>query len=182
MSKAKKEKTTQTTKGSGEAATKSKELKLVTVQVITKDRVVKNERQMALLYLINEIGPMHERTVYEIAREVQELGFPLGYTFKRVADSLYCPELKSDLIALTYVGFLETDPVRKKYRVTGQGKEALEATGVPEALSKLVESHREKLKNHASLVDAQVEFQSVRPARRRRESSILSKLSKLGLR
>lgn len=181
MPKAEKEKTSQATK-SGEAPTKSKELKLVSVQVITRDKVVKNERQMALLYIIDKLGPMYERTVYEIAREVQELGYPLGYTFKKVADSLYSPELRSDLIALTYVGFIETDPVKKKYRSTGQGKEALEAAGVPDSLTRIIEANRDKLKNTASLIDAQVELQTSRPSRQRRESSILSRLAKLGLR
>ncbi|MEM0340716.1 MAG: hypothetical protein QXN05_05935 [Acidilobaceae archaeon] len=170
-------------KSSGETPSKTKEFKLVSVQVVTRDKVLKNERQMTLLYIIDKIGPMYERTVYEIAKEVQELGFPLGYTFKKVADSLYSPDLKSDLIALTYVGFLETDPIKKKYRTTGQGKEALESFGVPEALASIIEKNKDKLKNLASLIDAQVELQSVRSTtRQRRGSNIISKLTKLGLR
>jgi len=149
---------------------KTKELKIVTVHVVTRDKVVKNPRQMALLYIIDSLGPMHERTLHDIVKHIQDLGADLGYEFKSLGVGLHSMDLKSDLIALTYVGFAEVDPVRRKVRSTGEGKEALEKYGAPPGVVRVVEENRDNLRNLVALFDSQVDMQlrrkSERPTRR----------------
>jgi hypothetical protein len=147
-------------------AGKSKELKIVTVQVVTKDKVVKNPRQMALLYIIDSLGPLHERTLHDIVKHIQDLGGDLGYEFKSLGVGLHCPELKNDLIALTYVGFVEVDPVKRKYRSTGEGKEALEKYGAPPGVVRIVEENKVNLKNLVALFDSQIDMQLKRRSER----------------
>ncbi len=149
---------------------KSKELKIVTVQVVMRDKVVKNPRQMALLYIIDALGPMHERTLHDVVKHIQDLGGALGYEFKSLGVGLHSPELKNDLIALIYVGFVEVDPVKRKVRSTGEGKEALEKYGAPPNVVRVVEENKVNLKNIVALFDSQVDMQLrrrvERPSRR----------------
>lgn len=149
---------------------RSKELKIVTVHVVTRDKVVKNQRQMSLLYIIDSLGPMHERTLHDIVKHIQDLGGELGYEFKSLGVGLHSPDLKNDLIALTYVGFVEIDPVRRKIRSTGEGKEALDRYGAPPGLVKIVEENKVNLKNLVALFDSHVDMQlrrkTERPQRR----------------
>jgi len=145
---------------------KSKELKIISIQVVTRDKVVKNPRQMALLYIVDSLGPMHERTLHDIARHIQDLGGELGYEFRSLGVGLHSPELKNDLIALTYVGFVEVDPVRRKIRSTGEGKEALEKYGTPPGIVRVVEENKVNLKNLVALFDSQVDMQLRRRAER----------------
>lgn len=152
--------------GKQETTTKTKELKIATVQVVTKDAVVKNPRQMSLLYLIDSLGPMHERTVHELVKKVQEMGAGLNYSFVRLGEDHHSPELKNDIISLTYVGFLETDVERRKIRTTGDGKEALEKHGAPPGIVKLVEDNKDSLKNLVILFDSKIDLE----IRKRRET------------
>jgi uncharacterized protein YwgA len=156
----------------GESESKTgKELKIITVQVVTRDRVLKNDRQMALLYIIDKFGPLHERTLQHLIHKIQELGYDLGYKdFSVVGEVPYSPTLKSDIVALLYVGFVETEPsVYRKLRVTSDGKEALEKKyRVPEDLEKIVSENFEELRNLASLIDNQVDLQVRRMRERRR--------------
>jgi len=145
---------------------KTKELRITTVHVVTKDSIIKNQRQLSLLYIIDKLGPIHERTLHSIVKHIQELGAPLGYNFVKVVDGLYSLELKNDLIALTYVGFIDTDPLRRKYRTTSEGKEALEKHSVPPGVIKVLEENRENLKNLVALFDSQVDLQLRRKTER----------------
>lgn len=156
--------------GESEAKT-GKELKIITVQVVTKDRVLKNDRQMALLYLIDKFGPLHERTLQHLVHKIQELGYDLGYRdFSVVGEVPYSPTLKSDIVALLYVGFVETEPsIYRKLRVTSDGKEVIERRyKAPEALDRVISENFEELRNLASLVDNQVDLQVRRRLRERR--------------
>lgn len=144
----------------------TKELKIVTVQVVTRDKVVKNQRQMGLLYIISALGPLHERTLQDVVKHLKDLGADLGYEFRKVGDSMYSFDVKNDVIALTYVGFVEADPSRKKYRVTGEGMEALDKHGAPPGLVKVVEENRENLKNLVALLNSQVDLQLKRRVER----------------
>lgn len=161
----------------GESESKtSKDLKIVTVHVVTRDRVIKNDRQMALLYIIDKFGPLHERTLQHVVHKMQELGHDIGYKdFSVVGEVPYSPTLKSDIIALLYVGFVETEPsVFRKLRVTSDGKEALEKSyKAPEGLERVVSEHFEELRNLASLIDNQVDLQVRRRMRERRRPKSL---------
>ncbi|MEB3816385.1 MAG: hypothetical protein LRS46_00370 [Desulfurococcales archaeon] len=147
--------------GEGEGKA-SKDLKIITVQVVTRDRVIKNPRQMSLLYLIDKLGPIHEKTLQHVVHRVQELGADLGYKdFSVVGGVPYSPTLKSDVVALLYVGFIETEPTMyRKLRVTGDGKEALEKYYKPlPELEEVLSNNFEEIRNMASLIDNQVDLQ-----------------------
>lgn len=140
-------------------AGKTKDLKIITVQVVTKDRVVKNPRQMGLLYIIDKLGPIHEKTLQIIAYEVQKRGAQLGYNFTVVAGVPYSPEFRNDLVALTYVGFVEVNPRKnRKLQTTNDGKEALEKHGAPKSVVEVLEKHFEELRNMAMLKDAEIDL------------------------
>ncbi|MEB3787646.1 MAG: hypothetical protein GSR78_02690 [Desulfurococcales archaeon] len=137
-----------------------KELKIVTYHVITRDKVVANERQMSLLYIIDRFGPLHEKTLMELAQAIQEMGYELGYTFKQVGGSPFSPELKNDLIALMYVGFVETEPnLYRKLKTTSDGKDALEKATIPQGLVDVINKNFEKLRNKASIRDQELDLE-----------------------
>jgi uncharacterized protein YwgA len=144
-------------------AGKSKELKIITVQVVTRDKVLSNPRQMALLYIIDRFGPLYERTLQHLVYELQQRGAPLGYDFKVIAGVPYSPEFKNDLVALSYVGFIEFTPT-KKVQTTSDGKEALEKKGAPKGVVEIVEKHYEELRNTATMQDYKID-ESVRRLR-----------------
>lgn len=154
MAKKKKE-----SKADSEAG-KTKDLKIITVQVVTRDRVVKNPRQMGLLYIIDKLGPIHEKTLQIITYEIQKKGAQLGYNFTVVAGVPYSPEFRNDLVALTYVGFVEVNPRRnRKLQTTNDGKEALEKYGAPRSVIEVIENNFEELRNHATVIDAKIDMQ-----------------------
>ncbi len=136
-------------------AGKSKELKIITVQVVTRDKVMSNDRQMALLYIIDKFGPLYEKTLQQLVYDIQQLGAPLGYNFKIVAGVPYSPEFKNDLVALSYVGFIEFSP-DKRVSVTSDGKDALEKKGAPRGVVEVIERNLNELRNKASLYDSKV--------------------------
>jgi len=138
------------TKKEGEGE-KSKELKIITVEVVTRDKVVKNPRQMALLYVIDRL---------DVVYELQQKGAQIGYDFKLVAGVPYSPDFKNDLVALTYVGFVEVNPRKnRRLQTTSDGKDALEKHGAPKGVVEVLEKHYEELRNLASLTDWKVDEQ-----------------------
>jgi len=140
-------------------AGKTKDLKIITVQVVTRDRVVKNPRQMGLLYIIDKLGPIHEKTLQIVTHEIQKRGAQLGYNFTVVAGVPYSPEFRNDLVALTYVGFVEVNPRKnRKLQTTSDGKEALEKHGAPKSVVEVIEKYFEELRNLAMLKDAEVDL------------------------
>jgi hypothetical protein len=154
-----------------------KELKIITVQVVTRDKVTRNDRQMSLLWIIDKFGPMHERTLQHLIHKIEELGADMGYKdFSLVGGVPYSPTLKSDIVALLYVGFVETEPnMYRKLRITNDGKDALEKYTVPAKLAETVSNNFEELRNMASLIDNQVDLQIRRRMieRRRPRRSII---------
>ncbi len=153
MAKKKREAKTDTEAG------KTKDLKIISVQVITRDRVVKNPRQMGLLYIIDRFGPIHEKTLQMLAYEIQKRGAQLGYNFTVVAGVPYSPEFRNDLVALTYVGFVEVNPRKnRRLQVTSDGKEALEKYGVPKSVIEVIERHFVDLRNTAMLKDSEIDI------------------------
>ncbi len=147
----KKEKT-----GGGEKEKAGKELKIVTVHVITPDKVLSNERQMSLLYIIDKLGPIHEKTLQHIVYELKnDYGVDLGYNMRKIGSVPYSPELKSDIVALLYVGFIETEPnMYRKIRITSKGKDALETKKPPAGVVSAIEKNYEAIKNRASMLDS----------------------------
>ncbi len=161
--------------GGGQEGKGGKELKIISVQVVTPDQVVKNPRQMGLLYIIDRLGPTHEKTLQHIVYIIQEdYNVDLGYQFRKIGNTPYSPQLKADLTALLYVGFVETEPsLYRKLRTTSSGKDALEKNSPPPGLVEAIKNNFEALRNKASILDSELDLEirkRMRETARRRRS------------
>ncbi|MEB3773368.1 MAG: hypothetical protein GSR86_00375, partial [Desulfurococcales archaeon] len=136
------------------------ELKIITYHVVTRDKVMANERQVSILYLVDRFGPLHEKTLMDLVKNIQDLGYDLGYKFTMIGKYPYSPELRNDLTALMYVGFVETEPgMFRKLRTTSDGKDALEKANVPPGLVEVVNKNFETLRNTASIIDGELDLE-----------------------
>lgn len=156
---------------SKQSPTKSKELKIITRHVVTINDVLKDPRKIKILYLINEFEEVSEKALqYLVYWLKSEKNIDLGYDFLVIGNVPSSKDLKMDLVALLYVGALETNPKNKKLRVTGIGKELLGKVNLDkEELDKIVANAKEyeaKVKS----IDAEVELtmKMLSSARRRR--------------
>ena len=140
---------------SSSAPEKRKELKLETRHVITPEQVVKNERQMRLLQVIQAYGDISEKRLIHLVYELREHGVDLDYTFSKIGNVITSKQLKDDILALLYVGFVETIGRAKKLRITSMGREALQKLETPEEIKKAVEKVRAKI----AAIDAEIELQ-----------------------
>ena len=156
---------------------KTKELKIITKHVVTIDDVARDQRKLKLLYLVNALEEISEKALqYLIYWLKTEKQLDLGYEFLVIGNVPSSKELKTDIVALLYVGALETNPRNKKLRVTSVGKELLEKTvtdNMKPEFDRVVAAAKE-LEAKVKSIDAEVELtikmlkQSMRRRRRRR--------------
>ncbi len=156
---------------------KTKELKIITKHVVTIDDVAKDPRKLKLLYLVNALEEISEKALqYLIYWLKTEKQLDLGYEFLVIGNVPSSKDLKTDIVALLYVGALETNPRNKKLRVTSIGKELLEKTvteNMKPEFDRVVAAAKE-LEAKVKSIDAEVELtikmlrQSMRRRRRRR--------------
>lgn len=121
--------------------TKSKELKIVTKPVIVLDQLRSNRRAIKTLFLVSELGGVTEKALAYVIKELQSAGVDLGYKFIEIAGIPTSKELREDVIAMLYVGLLESGQ-NKKLSITSQGKEFIEQVGVEQ---EFIENLRSKL-------------------------------------
>ncbi|WP_221287005.1 hypothetical protein [Stygiolobus caldivivus] len=106
--------------------TKSKDVKLVTKQVITPDTLKEDKRKVKLLYIIKALGGASEKALVIALYEMKEKGLDLGYQFNNIGGNIFSPMIKEDITSLLYLGYIENDPVSKKLKVTNNGLEFLD--------------------------------------------------------
>ena len=156
---------------SKQSSTKSKELKIITRHVVTINDVLKDPRKIKILYLINEFEEISEKALqYLVYWLKSEKNIDLGYDFLVIGNVPSSKDLKMDLVALLYVGALETNPKNKKLRVTSIGKELLGKVNLDkEELDKIVANAKE-YEARVKSIDAEVELtvKMLSSARRRR--------------
>jgi len=92
--------------------TKSKELKLVTKQVVTSDSVKEDKRKLQLLYLISNFDGISEKALLHAISELKNKGLDLGYNIVTLGNNVTSPQVKDDLTALLYLGLLENDQAK----------------------------------------------------------------------
>ena len=107
--------------------TKSKELKIVSKQVITADSLKEDKRKIKLLYIIKTLNGVSEKALTVGLYELKQKGLDLGYQFNVIGNNIFSPMIKEDITALLYVGYLENDPKNKKLVITSKGQEFLDA-------------------------------------------------------
>jgi len=158
------------------SSTKSKELKIITRYVVTLKDVEKDPRKIKLLHIIKSYGEISEKALqYLVYHLAKDKGIDLGYKFLVIGNVPSSKELKEDMVALLYVGLIETNPKNKKLRITGLGKELLEKVSIPKEEADRIASAIEELRSRIQSIDAEVEMtirELARMMRRRRRRLI----------
>ncbi|PVU69628.1 hypothetical protein DDW06_02825 [Sulfolobales archaeon SCGC AB-777_K20] len=144
--------------------TKSKELKLVTKQVVTSDSVKEDKRKLQLLYLISNFDGISEKALLYAISELKNKGLDLGYTIVTLGNNVTSPQVKDDLTALLYLGLLENDQA-KMLKVSSNGKDFLESNPVDEAFKNQLTSLIQELKEKIKAIDEEQRLRSKRRGR-----------------
>jgi len=144
--------------------TKSKELKLVTKQVVTSDSVKEDKRKLQLLYLISNFDGISEKALLYAISELKNKGLDLGYNIVTLGNNVTSPQVKDDLTALLYLGLLENDQA-KMLKVSSNGKDFLESNPVDEAFKNQLTTLIQELKEKIKAIDEEQRLRSRRRGR-----------------
>ncbi|MEM1864320.1 MAG: hypothetical protein QXN10_05415 [Desulfurococcaceae archaeon] len=115
MSEKKQSKTTTTEK--------SKEIKIVSKQVVTLSDIEKNPRLIKLLYIISLTNGISEKALIQLLYLMKENGLDLNYRFINIANMISSKDVLNELVMLKYAGLIEV--IHRKIAITGLGKEFL---------------------------------------------------------
>ena len=137
---------------------KSKEIKIETKHVVKPEDIVKNERIMKLLLIMDIYGDISEKGLINLVYELKEQGYDLGYSFFKIGDTITSKQLREDMLSLLYVDFVETIGRAKKLRVTGFGREALTKASLSEEERSKIKSLIDKIRPKIASIDAEVEL------------------------
>ncbi len=150
------------------SSTKSKELKIITRHVITLDDIKNDPRKIKLLYIIDTVGGISEKALQHLIYYMKNSEYDLGYDFILLGNTPSSKMLHNDIVALLYVGLIETNP-RRKLVTTSLGKEFLEKVkdNIPEDEKENIKKLIDDLRIKIAHIDMEVEL-SYRAARRRR--------------
>ena len=142
---------------------KSKELKLVTKQVITPDALKEDKRKQQLLYILNVLNGISEKGLITALYEMKQKGLDLGYNFTVLGNNVFSPQVKEDLTTLLYLGLVENEQ-GKRLKVTSNGLELLEKLQFEDAFKNQVASVWNEVKTKVQAIDQE---QKLRTQRRR---------------
>jgi hypothetical protein len=106
-------------------SSKTKELKMVSKQVITKSSLKEDRNKLKLLQLIKMFSPISERSLQLLVYELKQRGVEVDYSFTNIAGNITSLNLREDLTALLYLGLVENDPVDKRLKLTGDGEQVV---------------------------------------------------------
>lgn len=140
-------------------STRSKEIKIITRQVVTLDDIKREPNKVKLLYIISLFGEISDKALNYLICEMKNRGYDLGYSFTSIGNIPSSRELYNDLIALKYTGLVETSISRKNI-LSSLGKEFLDKYSniIPdqerEVIKKLIDELRMKVKP----IDLEVEL------------------------
>lgn len=139
---------------------KTKEIKIITRQVVSIGEVQKNPRLLRLLYVISLAGSLSEKALVTLLYEFKVKGYDLGYNFATIGGTVTSRDVLNDLTMLKYLGLVEVGPNRK-LRIAGSGREFLDAKR--EELKndeQTIKSLYEELKPKILPMDLEVEVKS----------------------
>ncbi|MEM1619887.1 MAG: hypothetical protein QXU52_03955 [Fervidicoccaceae archaeon] len=145
---------------------KRKEIKIEAKQMVTLDQVLRSDRLMKLLFVVNAYGEISEKALSYMLNELKSQGIDLGYSFVQLGGALINKMLRDDILSLLYVELLEVSGRARKLKLTGAGREALEKASVPEDFKERVRAAVEKLRPKVATVDAEAELSHVPRSRR----------------
>ncbi len=138
---------------------KTKELKVFSAKVVTVDQILKDERKMKLLHIIQHLGSISEKALTHLLYLLKtEKGIDLGYNFIVIGGKPMSREVLDDLMALLYVGLVETDPRTKKLRLTSNGQEFMEKHALPSEVVEDLLKAVDELKPKIAPIDVEAEL------------------------
>ncbi|ACP46306.1 conserved hypothetical protein [Sulfolobus islandicus Y.G.57.14] len=111
---------------------KSKDVKMVSKQVISTNIINEDKRKLQLLYIIRQIGKLTEKSIIMLLYELKQKGVDIGYQFNVIGNNVFSLMAKEDLTSLLYLGLIENDPVSKKIGISNNGIEILDKTQIEE--------------------------------------------------
>jgi len=109
---------------------KSKDVKMVSKQVISTNIINEDKRKLQLLYIIRQIGKLTEKSIIMLLYELKQKGVDIGYQFNVIGNNVFSLMAKEDLTSLLYLGLIENDPVSKKIGISNNGIEILDKTQI----------------------------------------------------
>ena len=142
--------------------TKSKELKIVTRQVITADSLKEDKRKIKLLYIIKTLNGASEKALTVGLYELKQKGLDLGYQFSVIGNNVFSPMIKEDITALLYVGYLENEPKSKKLVITSKGQEFLDSQQIEESFKNTLSQLLNEIKMKITAIDEENKMKSRR--------------------
>lgn len=111
---------------------KSKDLKIVSKQVISPNVINEDKRKLQLLYILKQVNKLTEKSIILLLYELKQKGIDLGYQFNVIGNNVFSSMIKEDLTSLLYLGLIENDPISKKISVSNNGIEVLEKNPIDE--------------------------------------------------
>ncbi|QGA54990.1 DUF1411 domain-containing protein [Sulfolobus sp. E5-1-F] len=111
---------------------KSKDVKMVSKQVISSNIINEDKRKLQLLYIIRQIGKLTEKSIIMLLYELKQKGIDLGYQFNVIGNNVFSLMAKEDLTSLLYLGLIENDPISKKIGISSNGIEMLDKAQIEE--------------------------------------------------
>ena len=142
--------------------TKSKELKIVSKQVITADSLKDDKRKIKLLYIIKALNGVSEKALTVGLYELKQKGLDLGYQFNVIGNNIFSPMIKDDITALLYVGYLENDPKSKKLVITSRGQEFLDSQQIEDDFKNTLAQLLNEIKAKITAIDEENRMRSRR--------------------
>lgn len=155
---------------SSSSTTKSKELKIVARHVVTLGQIEEDPMKLRLLFVMREFGELSEKALQHLVYHLRQKNVGLDYEFNFIGGVPSSRRLREDLMALLYVGLIETNPRTKKLRLTKSGEEFLEKRKDKVTEANEIRKGIEEVRTKIASLDAELELQALleRQSRRRR--------------
>ena len=123
---------------------KSKDLKIVSKQVISPNVINEDKRKLQLLYILKQVNKLTEKSIILLLYELKQKGIDLGYQFNVIGNNVFSSMIKEDLTSLLYLGLIENDPISKKISVSNNGIEVLEKNPIDEEYNLKIKSEMKR--------------------------------------
>ncbi|MEM0015955.1 MAG: hypothetical protein QW550_03845 [Saccharolobus sp.] len=147
---------------------KSKDLKIVSKQVISPNVINEDKRKLQLLYILKQVNKLTEKSIILLLYELKQKGIDLGYQFNVIGNNVFSSMIKEDLTSLLYLGLIENDPISKKISVSNNGIEVLEKNPIDEEYKNKLLQALNEIKTKILAIDEEYNLKIKSEMKRRR--------------
>ncbi|MEM0200060.1 MAG: hypothetical protein QXY56_02420 [Saccharolobus sp.] len=147
---------------------KSKDLKIVSKQVISPNVIKEDKRKLQLLYILKQVNKLTEKSIILLLYELKQKGIDLGYQFNVIGNNVFSSMIKEDLTSLLYLGLIENDPISKKISVSNNGIEVLEKNPIDEEYKNKLLQALNEIKTKILAIDEEYNLKIKSEMKRRR--------------